>query len=598
LSSERPVSGPLRTRVAVIDDDHDQRLLLRHALELRGYQVLEFESAEGALGWETLSEGGGSPPIAEADLILLDVNLPGITGVETLQLLKETPGLRTIPVAMLTAQSASETVLKCLRTGAVDYFVKPIDFSEAMRHIDKLLSDPSGLLSRTSSIDLKWSFQEFLIRELKRAERSEDQLAILMGGFRKAPVASPALSADEVGRLWSQPPEGGESLRKAVEAFVRDVQRHFREYDVLAPFGGGEFVAILPASNRESLNTVIRKLQAHFQTMGGFPPLSRQERWALLLGGACYPEDGRDRLMLLSSAEARLSDQPPVKSPHEKADDRLFAKSTRCSGCGNHFSFSKIAARRITPISRESDLRMIFDDIDPLLYGVVSCTSCGLAGFEADLPALRNLEAPAFGWSYQARSIQAPLTRPAKTVIPEDLSRHLSPSHEAWVERNRKGLVPHGLADDIPARDRLLHQAKVQEGLRVSRETAVVRHLLARETYRLAGASPLRRARLAHRLAWLHRTVADTEHEKQFLAEALEYYLIAFHFEDLVAAHPTEIEIFYLLGEISFRLGREADAVAIFDRLVRDPRLEEKDAFRKMVRRRWFEARHEPPAEA
>lgn len=154
--------------------------------------------------------------------------------------------------------------------------------------------------------------------------------------------------------------------------------------------------------------------------------------------------------------------------------------------------------------------------------------------------------------------------------------------------------LPTRFADAIPARDKLVALARIREGARIDSETAIARHLLVRETYRLAGASPLRRARVAHRLAWLHRNREEREPERQYLSEALDYYLTAFQFEDLTGARPNEIEIFFLLGELSLRLGRGLEAIAIFDLMVKDPRLDDHDPFKKMVRRRWQEARNEP----
>ncbi|MCA9450524.1 MAG: response regulator, partial [Candidatus Omnitrophica bacterium] len=174
-----------RSVVAVIDDDEDLRLLLRHSLELRGFAVLEFDSTESALGWEDAELTGEPIPLSEANLILLDVNLPGISGIETIELIKETPSLRNIPIAMLSAHGEVEVVLRCVKSGANDYFVKPLDFPEVMRRIDRLLADPSGILYKSSQVQVGWNFQEYLVRELKRAERSEEPLGLLLGGVRR-----------------------------------------------------------------------------------------------------------------------------------------------------------------------------------------------------------------------------------------------------------------------------------------------------------------------------------------------------------------------------------------------------------------------------
>ena len=585
---------PHRTRIALIDDDEDQRILLRHALELRGYQILEFPSSEAALGWED-GAGKGTSPLSTAGLILLDINLPGLSGIETLQLLKETPRLRSIPVAMLTAQRTSETVLQCIRSGAADYFVKPLDFPEVMRRIDRILSEPGDLLSRTASVDLKWSFQEYLIREIKRAERSEDNLAILIGGLRRSRQHTTGLSADEVDSLWTQTPGEGTGERPAVEKLTHTSRQLLRDYDVIVPFGIGEFAAILPNTDRESMPAVIRKIFSLFPGRFDLPSLPRPERWVLLIGGACYPFDGRDRLTLFTAAEAALSDQPPARAPLQDPEEPVYTKHVRCASCGHHFSYPKISSRKLRPLTRESDLRMVYEDHDPLFFNVVACTNCGIAAFEQELPALRYHEAPTFGWSYQPRDLHAPITKPAQTVVPEELSQWLSPPFEAWLERERPSSFSYYMADEFKNSDELVNKSRPAEAIHISREMALARHLLARETYRAAGGSPLRRAKLAHRIAWLHRIGEEKTQERQFLQEALGFYLTAFHFEDLSDAHPTDIEVFYLLGELSFRLGRDAYAVAIFERLLRDPRLEQNETFLRMIRRRWYEARHEEP---
>ncbi len=589
-------ASPNRFCIAIIDDDEDQRILLRLALELRGYQVLEFPSSEAALGWED-GTGHGIPPLASAGLILLDINLPGLSGIETLQLIKETPRLRNIPVAMLTAQRTAETVLQCIRSGAADYFVKPLDFPEVMRRIDRILSEPGDLLSRTALVDLKWSFQEFLIREIKRAERSEDHLAILIGGLRRSNQHTTGLSADEVDTLWSQSPAEGSDERIAVEALAHICGQALREYDVIVPFGTGEFAAILPSTDKESMNAVIRKIFSFFPNKLDLPILPRPERWVLLLGGACYPFDGRDRLSLFTAAESSLSDEPPPRAHLQDSEDPVYLKNVCCTGCGHHFSYPRISTRKLKPVMRESDLRMVFEDYDPLLYGVVACSNCGIAGFEQEIAALRYLEQPVFGWRYQARELHDPITRPTQTVIPEELSQCLSPPFEAWLERGRLSTFSYRLSDALQNRDELVIKIRPSESFSITREMALARHLLARETYRVAGGSPARRARLAHRIAWLHRIGEEKTMERSFLQEALDFSLTAFHSDDLSDSHPTGIEVFYRLGELSFRLGRDAFAVAIFERLVRDPRLEGNDAFLRMVRRRWYEARHEAPDE-
>ncbi|GMV64823.1 MAG: DUF2225 domain-containing protein [Candidatus Omnitrophica bacterium] len=590
---------PVRMTIAIIEDDDDQRVLIRHALELRGYQVREFMSAEEAFGWNSSRQQGAAPPIGTADLILLDIKLPGLSGIETLQLIKETPRLRSIPVAMLTAERTSETVLHCIRSGASDYFVKPLDLAEVMRRIDRLLSDPGGLLNRTAAIDLKWGFQDFLIRELRRSERCDDPLCIILGGIRRGPQAEDSFSADQIDDLWAQLPHEKGSERQAVEIFTQACQRVLREYDVLVPFGTGEFAGIFPGTDRSALQAILRKLFGIFQQRHDLPPLQRTERWVLLVGGANFPVDGRDRLTLFTAAEGQLADTPPPRETFVvDPDDPVHLKTVQCPGCGHHYTYPKMASRKIKAISRESDLRIVYEDLDPLFYGIAACPDCGLAVLENELAQIKTLDPPAFGWQYQAHESGKPFTRPSQTVVPEELAKRFAPPYETWLSKEASSASALRFPKDDPAINRLIQQARPSDSLWITREMALARHLLARETYHAAGGSPFRRARIAHRIAWLHRIGNEKELEARFLSEALNFYLTAFHFEELREARPTEIEIFYLLGELSFRLGKEEDAVAIFDKLVKDPRLEGNEAFRRMVRRRWYEARHEDPAQA
>jgi DNA-binding response OmpR family regulator/uncharacterized protein (DUF2225 family) len=589
----------VRHPIAVIDDDEDMRTLLRHALEIRGYEVLEFESTEEALGWENKSARGLEPPLSKADLILLDLHLPGLSGVDSIRLIKETETLKRIPIAMLTAHSEADSVLRCVRAGASDYFVKPLAFPDVIQRIEKLIADPTGSLAKASAVEVSSNFQEVLVREIKRSERSSLPLALVVGAVRRVPSNQEELASDEIERLWSTPSGEETELRDATQRFLQTAREKLREYDTLVPFGRGELVGILPGADHSGLETVLRKLHRSFSTEAELPALSRRDRWVLILGGALYPDDAGDSLGLFAHAESGLTDRIPEKPSGPLGNDFVYPRTIRCPACNHHFTYPKIASRRLVPVGRESDMRLLYDEIDPLLFGAVACSNCGIAALEPDLKFLRHLEPPAFGWKYEPHEVGAPLRRRTLTMVPEELAKYLSPPYEAWIASEKEfDLKTRDLPDGIPNRDRLLDRVKKGQESDPEAQPALGRYLLARETYALAGASPLRRGRLAHRTAWIYRSLGMEDQEKSLLTEALGFYLTAFHFEDLSGSKPNELEILYLLGELSFRIGKEADAVAIFHNLVRDSRLEANEAFRKRVRRRWYEARHEePPAE-
>ena len=83
---------------------------------------------EEALGWIPRWEAGEPKPV----VVLLDITMPKIGGLEVLQALKSHPTLRTIPVVMLTTSSVGQDVQNAYQRGANSYIVKPVDFDKFM----------------------------------------------------------------------------------------------------------------------------------------------------------------------------------------------------------------------------------------------------------------------------------------------------------------------------------------------------------------------------------------------------------------------------------------------------------------------------------
>lgn len=102
--------------IAVVEDNADNRLLLRALLDDR-FRIVEFEAGPEALG--NLDAAG-------AELVLLDISLPGMDGLEVLAHLRADPTLRRLPVIALTAHAMSGDREMFLHAGFDDYVAKPI----------------------------------------------------------------------------------------------------------------------------------------------------------------------------------------------------------------------------------------------------------------------------------------------------------------------------------------------------------------------------------------------------------------------------------------------------------------------------------------
>jgi diguanylate cyclase (GGDEF)-like protein len=115
-----PVAAP---RILIVDDISDNRTVLQRRFQRQGFEVVEADSGLKALD---LIDG------QEFDLVLLDVMMPGIDGIETLRRIRNRKSASMLPVIMVTAKSESENIVESLGFGANDYVTKPVDFAVAL----------------------------------------------------------------------------------------------------------------------------------------------------------------------------------------------------------------------------------------------------------------------------------------------------------------------------------------------------------------------------------------------------------------------------------------------------------------------------------
>jgi DNA-binding response OmpR family regulator len=117
-------------RLLVVDDVEDNRTILRRRFTRLGYDVLEAENGDKALSMVA------AYPF---DVVLLDVMMPGIDGLEVLRRIREDHTDAQLPVIMVTAKAASEDVVEGLLLGANDYITKPVDMEIAAVRVDMQL---------------------------------------------------------------------------------------------------------------------------------------------------------------------------------------------------------------------------------------------------------------------------------------------------------------------------------------------------------------------------------------------------------------------------------------------------------------------------
>ena len=117
-------------RILIVDDHEDNVELLRARLEAWG-----FTADTAGDGDEALCKVDADPP----DLILLDVMMPKIDGIEVARRVKGNSSLPFIPIIMQTALDTTESKVEGLEAGADDYITKPIDFAELKARVNSML---------------------------------------------------------------------------------------------------------------------------------------------------------------------------------------------------------------------------------------------------------------------------------------------------------------------------------------------------------------------------------------------------------------------------------------------------------------------------
>ncbi len=298
-ASTEPAEEALAPLIVVAEDDHITREYVGGLLRGHGYRVELHESASGAV--QRAAQG-------DASLMLLDVLMPGMTGLEACRLIKAMDAETFLPVVLVTGRSDADSRVEGLRIGADDYVCKPFDERELLARLSGLLrikkmhdeiraaKERLEALAITDELTGLYNFRYLHTRlheEFKRAERHRDPLGCAMIDVDRFKEVNDTHGHDV-----------GDMVLKTVAARVTEA---VREIDVVTRYGGDELLLVLPSTHFSGAVTVAERIWSSIRAEPMPIGEGRTLDLTVSIGVALYPSrDVSSKKELLRAADQAL----------------------------------------------------------------------------------------------------------------------------------------------------------------------------------------------------------------------------------------------------------------------------------------------------
>lgn len=219
-------------KILVVDDEPDIALILKLYLEEAGYSITRAKDGESCL--EILAKEPFS-------LVLLDINLPQMSGIEVLEKIMEID--RDISVLMMTGNGSESMAVKCMKIGAYDYFSKPFSLEDVLHRVEQALA------------------YKDIIKAKKRLEQEKSDFVYMLSHDLKNPITAVVGSIDIIreGRLGPVNAEQVDYLQSAIECCNEVVSMIDNMLDIHRMESGLMQLSIRPCDPAEIIRSDINK---------------------------------------------------------------------------------------------------------------------------------------------------------------------------------------------------------------------------------------------------------------------------------------------------------------------------------------------------
>lgn len=295
---EKPKEAPVETtgegaslkpRVLLVEDNPAVRSMVVDFLGKRDYEL--FEATNG-------KEGLLIATTEKPDVILADIIMPEMDGLELIRHIREQPGTMLIPIIVMTAVNNLETKISVFKAGGDGMLIKPFDLQELEVRIERAINVSKNFMKLTyvdslTGVYNRRFFDDRLPTEVNRARRYTQSMALVMfdiDHFKKFNDTYGHRAGDFV-----------------LSSLAQHVKKSLRTQDIVCRYGGEEFTVIMPMTRGVDAAMVMSRIRADLHDRVFYSPYDKQDfNVRISIGISRHPEDGMEADAIMRAADEAL----------------------------------------------------------------------------------------------------------------------------------------------------------------------------------------------------------------------------------------------------------------------------------------------------